>query len=106
MHRSIRTGALAATVLLFGLGACSGSGGDSKADVQDKIADQLSGDGGLSAKEADCFAGVIVDEVGVDKLKDVDFSAAEPPPGIREDFAAAAILAIDKCDIDPSTLGQ
>ena len=106
MHRSTRSGALVAVALVLGLSACGGGGGDSAADIKAKVAEQLSGDGGLDDKTADCVAGVIVDEVGVEKLKDVDFSAAEPPAEIQDAFAAAAITAIEKCDIDPDSLGE
>ncbi len=108
MHRSLPTGALAAVVLVLGLSGCGGGsgGGTSEADIKEKLADQLSQDGELDKDTAECFAGVIVDEIGVDKLKDVDFSADEPPAGLEEEFTAAAMTALDTCDIDPSTLGK
>ena len=56
-------------------------------------------DNGLSDDDADCVAGVIVDEVGVDKLKDVDLSADTPPEELQEEIAAAWDLTPEECDI-------
>lgn len=106
MQATGRTRATAAAVaLIFGLSACGDSGGDSSdAEVKDEIAEQLAEDGALDQDEADCFAGVIVDEIGADEVEDVDFSAEEPPEGLQEELAAAALKAIDDCDLDLSSL--
>jgi hypothetical protein len=98
--------AAAAVVLLLGLSACGGGdgGGSSAAEVKDRIAEQLGKDGALDQKTADCVADVIVDEIGADKLDDVDFSADEPPKGLDDEFAAAAVKAIDDCDLDLGSL--
>jgi hypothetical protein len=106
MHRTLRSGALAAIVFVLALGACSGGSDDSEADIKARVADQLSADGGLDEEAAECFAGVIVDEIGTEDLKDVDFSAEEPPAELQEAFTTAAIAAIDTCDIDPESLGN
>lgn len=106
MQRTGRTSAAAAAVvLILGLSGCGDSGGSSSdAEVKDKIAEQLAEDGALDKDTAECFADVIVDEIGADKLDDVDFSAEEPPEGLQEEFASAAVKAIDDCDLDLSSL--
>ena len=99
----LRRSGLAALVLTTSLGltACgSGSKDKSAADVKEEISAQLQSDGGLAAEAADCFADVIVDEVGAKELNDVDFAAEEPTKALGEDLAGAAISARDKCDID------
>lgn len=84
--------------LVLALAACAGGGKPSVADVTDRVADQLE-ESGLDRKAAECFAGEIVDEVGADKVNDVDFSAKEPDPAAAEDIAAAAAKAISVCDL-------
>jgi len=102
-----RAGALAAAVLLvLGLSACGDDGGSSEADIKDEISEQLAEGGQLDDETADCFAGVIVDEIGAERLEDVDFAAEEPPEGLEEDFSAAAIKALDECDLDLGSLDE
>ncbi|MGH9275290.1 MAG: hypothetical protein ACRDZU_11650 [Acidimicrobiales bacterium] len=104
MQRTRTSAAAAAVALIFGLGACGDSGGSSSdAEVKDKIAEQFV-DGGLDQDAADCFADVIVDEIGADRLDDVDFSDEEPPEGLQAEFSSAATKAIDECDLDLSSL--
>ena len=103
MQRSVRSGALAA-ILVLALGACAGSDDASDEDITERIADQLSSDGGLDAEAAECVAGVIVDELGVDAVEDVDFAAEEPPDALQEEIAGAMVLARDTCDVDLDSL--
>ena len=100
MHR-IALRLLTGSCVAIALSACSG-GGASQADIEAKIAAQIVEEG-LSAKEAACFAGVLVDEIGVDELKDVDFSADAPPPDLEDDLISASKTAIGRCDIDPAS---
>lgn len=104
MQRTTRiTASAAAVVLTLGLSACGDSGGDSSdADIKDKIAEQFV-DGGLDKDDADCFADVIVDEVGADRLNDVDFSA-EQPAELEDELTSAAAKATDECELDLSSL--
>ncbi len=96
-------GALAAASL--GLAACGGGGsGDSAEDIRAELAEQFEDDG-LDADASDCFAGVLVDEIGAEELADVDFSAEAPPEELQDDFAQAAAVAIERCDIDADELG-
>lgn len=102
-----RTGVcVAAVVVLFGFGACSGGdGGSSEADVREEIVDQLVEDGALDQESAECYAGLIVEEVGAENLDDVDFSDEEPPVDLQDEYASAAQQAFQECDIDPESLG-
>jgi hypothetical protein len=87
-----------AVPLVLALTACAGGKQASAADVKDRVADQLV-ESGLDRKGADCFADKVVGEVGVDKVRDVDFSAKEPDAAVAEDIAAAAAKALSACDL-------
>ena len=94
--------ALAAVVVLAG---CGSSGDDSPEEVQADLAEELQAQLALDEEQADCFAEVLVDEIGAEELQDIDFTAQEPPTGMEEEFTAAATIAIDTCDIDVSAIG-
>lgn len=99
MQPRARTGALAALFLVVSLAACGGGDGDRGADeIEADIAAQLE-ESGLPEEDAACVAGVIVDEIGVEELQDVDFSAEEPPADLQEEISAATLAAIDQCDL-------
>jgi hypothetical protein len=76
-------------------------GGDGDDDLQDRISNELrdGGQSGLDEREADCLAGKVIDHVGADKLKDVDFSASNPPEAIADELNDAFVAAIPACDI-------
>jgi len=95
--------ALAGPLLALSLTGCGGADEPSTADVKADVSAQLV-ETGLEGDQADCFADVVVDELGVDNVRDVDFSADEPPKGQEEEFAAAAVKAIAACEIDLSKL--
>lgn len=101
MHR-INLRLLIGSCALVALAACAGGGGDSRAEIETKIATQLTEEG-LSAKDAACFAKVLVKEIGVDELKDVDFSADAPPADLQDDLIAASTKAMTSCKIDPAS---
>jgi hypothetical protein len=90
-------------ILVLALAGCGGGKKDSAADVKDKVAAQLV-DEGLAREDADCFADVVVDEMGVDGVKDVDFSAERPTATQEEDLGAAAAKGLSDCDIDAGAL--
>jgi hypothetical protein len=92
-------GAAASLCLLLGAAACGGDDEDSEADLVEELSQTLQGDGDLDQATADCFAQVVVDEVGVEELQDVDLSAAEPPPELQEAIAAAAVSATEECEL-------
>ncbi|MEQ1787785.1 MAG: hypothetical protein ABL966_12085 [Acidimicrobiales bacterium] len=103
MRRTPILGAAASLCLLLGGAACGGDddgGGDSEAEIVSQLSETLQGDGeGLAKEDADCYAAIIVDEVGVDALKDVDLTADEPPEELQDEIAAAAARLVDECDI-------
>jgi len=99
MQPAARVVALVALVALAALSACGGGGDEPSAeDIEAQIATQLE-EGGLPEDDAACVAGVIVDEIGVDELQDVDFSAEEPPADLQDDISAATLAAIDACGL-------
>jgi hypothetical protein len=102
MRRNPLLGAAASLCLMFATTACGGDdgGGTSEADLVDELSEMLQGDGGgLSAEAADCYAEIIVDEVGADALKDVDLSADEPPEELQDEITTAATRASEECDL-------
>lgn len=98
MHRPSRS-PLVGLAVIVSLAACSGAKGPSDAEVEKRIATELRAQG-LSGTEATCFAREVVKTVGVDKVKDVKFDAAAPPPAVAKDIATAAQTAIESCKID------
>lgn len=91
----------AAAVLLITAGAC-GSSNDklSEADIKAELSTNFqSGGDGLTKEQADCYADLLIEEAGVDKLKDIDLSADTPPAEIQDAVAAASEKAIDECDL-------
>lgn len=90
---------MTATMLVGSLGACRSGGKNSDADIKARLTTQLS-EGGLDATEASCVAEVLVKEVGVDRIKKVELSAAAPTSALGEDIAAAMITARGTCKVD------
>ena len=98
MRRSSFLGA--ALCLALAETSCSGGDGDSKADIKKQISTQLQHGGeGFDKKTADCFADIVIDEVGVEELKDVDFDTDTPPAELQDEIAAAAERATEECDL-------
>jgi hypothetical protein len=89
-----------AICLVLGFTGCS-KGAKSEADIKKNLSATLQSDGGgaLDAKAADCYAQVIIDEVGVEKLRDVDLSAKDPSAALADDIAKAAIRAGIDCQL-------
>jgi len=82
------------------LGACSQSDDPNAEELEKDISEELRDvNSGLTKADADCYAGVIVDEVGVDAVNDIDFSADEPDEDDAEALAAAAITARQTCGL-------
>ena len=95
-HRPVIAAVLAAGLLL---GACSQSDPSAK-EVREDLAEALQkGDDGLSRDQADCYAKLIVDEIGVDEVNDVSFNAKEPKAELAEELAAVATTAREQCDL-------
>ena len=101
MHR---TPAIAAVLVLTVLaGACSQQKDPTADELQDDLVEQLrDADASLTADQADCYAGLLVAEVGVEDIVDVKFSAKEPSAGMADGIAAAAVAAREQCGLtDP-----
>ena len=101
MRRTPLIGAAAAASLLFTLTACGG--GDDKLsenEVRDQLSDTFqAGDDGLPKEQADCLTDIIIEEVGIEKLQDVDLTSDEPPEEIQEEITAATLRAFEECDL-------
>jgi len=100
-------GVLAAVVVIVLAVLLLGGDDDDTSGVEARLASQIqsSSDGALDDGQADCVAGYLVDEIGEDRLADVDFDAEEPPAGMEDELIAATFGAISECDIDPTALG-
>ena len=103
MRRTPLLGAAVSLCLVFGAAACgsdTAGGDDSRETMVDDLSDTLQkGDDLLSDDEADCLAGAIIDEIGVEELKDVDLTADTPPEDLREQIVAAQPIASEECDV-------
>ncbi len=91
----------AAACLALVVTACGGGGGDkSRADVKAELSDSLkAGGSGFDEAAADCFADIVIDEVGLEEMRDVDLSADEPPAELQDDITAAAQRAAEECGL-------
>ena len=105
MRRATRTAPAVALLAALVLPACS-SGDDSPEDVRAGLSEELQEQLGLDDEEADCFTDLLIEEIGIEELKDIDVSAAEPPEGLQGELTAASLAAIEECDIDASALAR
>lgn len=90
---------LAAAALVLGAGACAGDDGESEADIKEDLSETLqrSSEGFADQELADCFADIVIEEVGGEELQDLELSAEEPPAEVAEKIAEAAIRAREDC---------
>lgn len=98
----MRLSLFAAPVLVAGLvlGACSSKDPSAK-DVREDLSVALQkGPDGLTEKQADCFAGLLVKELGVEAINDIDFTDSEPSAELAEAIASVAVTAGAACQID------
>jgi hypothetical protein len=99
--RNLLIGAvLVVVVLIVAVLAIGGDDDDSsRSAVTSRIADSIrSDDDGISRTQADCIAKVIVDDVGLDRVSDIDFEADEPPKGdLGVDLGRAYQRGLDRC---------
>jgi hypothetical protein len=101
----IGAAALAAVaVVVAGLLLTGGNKDGDRERIRTELAAQINDGGQLSKDQANCIADAIIDEVGVEKLKDVDFTASEPPAAIADELTAAAFGSLAKCNVDASDL--
>jgi len=100
MRRSSILGTVAALCLLVGAPACSGNKGPSEDEMVSDLSKTLQAGGqGFDKDTADCYAKIVVDEVGVKKMKKVDLTAKEPPDELQDAIATATVRARDECDL-------
>jgi hypothetical protein len=100
MRRSKVLGATASLCLVLTLAACGGSDEESEEDLVDQLSETLqSGGSGFSEEAADCYAEIIVDEVGVEELRDVDLSEDTPPEDLQKAIATATVQATAECSL-------
>lgn len=104
MHRSMRS-ALIGALLVVLLAACGGAKGPSDAEVEKRVATELTAQG-LSSTDATCFAKAVIKSVGVEQVKDVRFDAAAPSAAMSKEIVAAAQAALSSCEIDVSTISR
>ena len=79
--------------------ACTQQDDPTEAELKDDLVNELREvDTELTADQADCYAGLLVDEVGVKDIVDVGFSA-EPPDEIADEVADAAVAAREECGL-------
>lgn len=90
-------GILAAVVVAVVAFLLLGGDDDDAEDIEARIASEIRSDGSVSDEQARCMAAHIVDEIGADRLADVDFSAEEPPPELADEFVAASSGAFAEC---------
>ena len=99
MRRFPVRGTAATAALLLTLVACGGGGDEpSAADMRKELSSNFSA-AGLTKEQADCYADLIIEEAGVDTLKDIDLSAETPPAEIQDAVAAATARSVDECGL-------
>ncbi len=91
---------LAAVPVALLSGACSQQDDPTPAELRADLAEELRDrDSTLTADQAECYAGLVVEELGVDEIQDVDLSDEEPTAEVAEGLAAAAVEARDECEL-------
>lgn len=91
---------LVAATFALGLlvGACAGADDPSAEELEEDLSEALQeGDDGLSEAEADCYAALVVEEVGTDELNDIGFSDDEPEAAVAQALGDAAVSARAEC---------
>jgi hypothetical protein len=101
--RRTRTAGVAAAVclsLLFTV-ACSSDEADKSAEEirRDLVGSLQAGDPDLDDQKAGCFVDAIVDEVGLERLREVDLADRAPEGGLDQDIVTAAIGAAEECNL-------
>ncbi|MET0728702.1 MAG: DUF2510 domain-containing protein [Acidimicrobiales bacterium] len=103
----IGAGILAIVAIIAAVALLSGGDDDDERDrIHAELVASISEEGGLSDADADCFADHLIDEIGVDRLKDVDFDADEPPADLEDDLTAASFSGLEACNIDAGSDGE
>jgi hypothetical protein len=90
-----------AALLALGLllGACSQKETSAK-DLCEQLSKALpKGDDALTGDQADCYAKLIIDEVGAKKVNDLKITDKEPDKALASELAGVASEARTKCGI-------
>ncbi|MFL6206379.1 MAG: hypothetical protein ACJ739_13620 [Acidimicrobiales bacterium] len=100
MRRSKALAMAASLCVLLGAAGCGGKGKQSEDEiVADVSATLQAGNKDLDDKEADCFAKVVIDEIGVEDARDIKVTEDEPSKEQKDAIAKATIRAQDECDL-------
>ena len=101
--RRTRTAGVAAAVCLSLLStvACSSDAEDKSAEEirRDLVRSLQAGDGNMDDQTAECFVDELVDEVGLERLREVDLADRAPEGGLDQDIVTAAIGAAEECNL-------
>jgi hypothetical protein len=99
MRRTPLLGLLLALTLL--VGACSGKSKDPTAsELRTKIATQIRGiQTSLTAKQADCYADLLVKQIGTTTINGLDLRDKAPDAKTAKALATAAVAATTACGI-------
>ncbi len=103
MRRTPLIGSLAGLALLAS--ACSGAKDPTAAQLQDKISKELRAAPGatLTVTQADCYAKLLVQDVGAKTINKIDLKNASPDPAVAKTIADAAIAARSECNLSGAT---
>ena len=92
-----------AVIAFFALGS-DDDGDELQAQLASKFQDEF--DGALSDDQADCVAGLVIDEAGEDALEGIDFDADDPPAAVTDALIAIGQDEIvERCEVDPADFG-
>lgn len=100
MLEGMRSSALlcAGIAASLSLAACGGGGDKSEADIRADLSSSLrQGNDNLDQETSDCYADLIIEEVGLDGLRDVNLTDDRPEGDVADQIAAAAQRAGEEC---------
>jgi len=100
----IGVGLLAAVAAVVAAVALRDDGDSDRDRIRAAMAAEMTASGDVSQEQADCLANAVIDDLGTDKLKDVDFSADEPPAEIADALSTSVIGSLEACNVDASAL--
>jgi hypothetical protein len=97
--RPIRLLGAAAALLLCSAAAC-GQDEDSEAEVKEQLSEALQRSGSFAGAAADCYAEIVIEELGIERVRDVEMSSDEPPRALAELTVEATQRANEECDLE------
>ena len=90
----------AATLALCTVAACGGQEEDSESEVKEQLSEALQRNGSFEEDAADCYADIVIEELGIERVRDVEMSADEPPAALAELTAEATQRADEECELE------